>query len=229
MKYWTWAELAQKIKRDIDIEDEIFVTSAELMGYANEAIDDIEKKIHTLCEDYFITRTSVPVVPGVEEIDIPTDIYAMKIREVIYVTNGQTFPAKQLKNWRKFARYEDDIATGPVATNSYSYFVLNSVAGSPKLILSPTPVESGTLKIWYIRNANEIVDDTSILDIPEAATYITKYCIVKIMQKELNPMLDVAKADLAQILSDTIADLSQMFPNNETELEPDYTFYSESL
>jgi len=229
MKYWTWAELSQKIERDLDTEDELFVTPAELIGYANEAIDDIEKKIHTLCEDYFITRTSVPVVPGVEEITLPSDIYAMKIREVIYVTGGQAFPAKQLKNWRKFARYEDDIATGPVATNSYNYFILNSVAGSPKLILSPLPVESGVLKIWYIRNANELVNDTSILDIPEAATYVTKYCSVKIMQKELHPLLESAKADLEAILEDTIADLSQMFPNNETELEPDYTFYTESL
>lgn len=229
MKYWTWAELSAKIKRDIDTEDEIFVTPAELIGYGNEAIDDIEKKIHTLCEDYFITRTSVPVVPGIEEIDLPTDIYANKIREVIYVTGGQTFPAKQLKNWRKFARYEDDIANSPGATNSYSYFVINSVAGAPKLILSPTPVEAGILKIWYIRNANEIIDDTSVLDIPEAATYVTKYCTHKIMKKELHPLVDSAKMEVDETLADTVADLSQMFPNNETELEPDYTFYSESL
>jgi len=229
MKYWTWAQLSEKIERDLDTEDELFVTPAELIGYANEAIDDIEKKIHTLCEDYFITRTSVPVVPGVEEIDLPTDIYANKIREVIYVTGGQSFPAKSLKNWRKFARYEDNIVNNPGSTNFYQYFVLNSVAGSPKLVLTPTPIETGVLKIWYIRNANEIIDSTSILDIPEAATYVTKYCSVKIMQKELHPLLESAKADLEAILQDTIADLSEMFPNNETELEPDYTFYTESL
>lgn len=229
MKYWTWGELSAKIKRDIDTEDEIFVTQDELIGYANEAIDEIEKKIHTLCEDYFITRTYIPVDPNVEELDLPLDIYASKIREVILIKDGQTFPAKQLKNWRKFARYEDNIAVSPGATNLYHYFVLNSTPGAPKLILSPKPVEAGLLAVWYIRNANEIIDTTSILDIPEAATYVTKYCTVKVMQKELNPMLETAKADLETVLLDTIADLSQMFPNNETELEPDYTFYTESL
>jgi len=229
MKYWTWEELSQKIERDLDTEDELFITPKELIGYGNEAVDDIEKKIHTLCEDYFVTRTTVPVTPGVEEVTLPSDIYAMKIREVIYVTGGQAYPVTQLKNWRKFARYEDDIAAGPIATNSYKYFIINSVAGSPKLILTPKPVESGILKIWYIRNANEFIDGTSILDIPEAATYVTKYCSVKIMQKELHPLLESAKADLAVVLADTIADLSEMFPNNETELEPDYTFYTESL
>ncbi len=232
MKYWTWGELSQKIERDLDTEDEVFVTPSELIGYGNEAIDDIEKSIHALCEDYFITRTpagSVLVTPGIEEIDLPTDIYANKIREVIYVTGGQAFPAKALKNWRKFARYEDNIVNSPGSTNYYHYFVLNSVAGAPKLILTPTPVESGELKIWYIRNANEIIDDTSILDIPEAASYITKFCSVKIMAKELHPLLEVAKAELEVIKADLIGVLSEMFPNNETELEPDYTFYSESL
>lgn len=229
MRYWTWGELSRKIKADTSTEDEIFVTPEELLGYANEAIDDIEKKIHTLCEDYFVSRTTIPVTPGEEEIPLPSDIYAMKVREVIYVYNNQSFEVRHLKNWKRFAKYETNKAMNIAGTNSYHYFLINQTAGSPKLILTPTPSQSGVLKLWYLRNASQLVDETSILDIPEAASYVLKYCKVCIMKKELNPLLETAKMELENTLRDIIAELSEMFPNNENEIEADYSHYDDMV
>ena len=67
MKYWTWLEIRTKVQRDLDLEGESFITGAELLGYANEAIDEVERQVLTLCEDYFITRSVLTLVPGQEE------------------------------------------------------------------------------------------------------------------------------------------------------------------
>ena len=79
MKYWTWAELKDKVQRDLDLEGEVFINETELLGYANEAIDEVERQVHTLYEDYFLTKAVISLVDGTEEYALPTDIYAFKI------------------------------------------------------------------------------------------------------------------------------------------------------
>lgn len=226
MKFWTWGEIKGKVLRDLDLEGETFITPTEMLGYANEAIDEVERQILTLCEDYFVTRGTITLSPSQEEYSLPTDIYAMKIREIIYRSGSQVWKLDRLKNWHKFGVYENGKATQ--GGQMYGYFILNTVPGSPKILISPTPTESGSvLQIWYLRNANELVDDASVCDIPEAINYVLAYIKMKCMEKEFHPNLPKAIQDVEQQKVDTLATLSEMYQDNDNYIEPDYRLYSD--
>lgn len=228
MKYWQWSEIKAKILRDLDLEGETFITETELLGYANEAIDEVERQILTLCEDYFLSRGTLTLVPGQEEYDIPNDIYGMKIRKIIYRSGTQVWNLKRLRDWNKLSIYEVE-KSNFTGTQQYGYFILNGIAGEkPKILLSPTPTEAGSyLQIWYLRNANELVNDTSKCDIPEAINYVMAYIKMKCLEKELHPNLPKAIQDLEQQKEDTMKTLAEMYPDNENTIEPDYRLYSE--
>lgn len=227
MKFWTWSEIKSKVQRDLDLEGETFITPTELLGYANEAIDEVERQIHTLCEDYFLSRGVITLAINQEEYDIPDDIYALKIRQIIYRQGTQVWKLDRLKNWHKLGYYEQEKAN-TTGTQQYGYFILNSVPGSPKILLSPTPTEAGAyLQIWYIRNANVLEADADICDIPEAVNYVMSYMKMKCMEKELHPNLEKAIMDVEKQREDTLKTLSEMYADNENDIEPDYRLYAE--
>jgi len=227
MKFWTFGEIRQKVERDLDLESETFITPEELLGYANEAIDEVERQILTLCEDYFLTRSTLSLVAGTEEYSLPANIYANKIRQIVYRNGQDVWKLRRIRDWEKFAVYESEKIN--TATNShYGFFLLNSVAGSPKLLLAPTPAESGPyLQVWYIRNANELCLDTDICDIPEAVHYVMAYMKVRCHEKDMNPNLGKAVADLALQREDTLKTLAEMVPDNENTIEMDTRLYDD--
>lgn len=227
MKFWTYKEIRDKVTRDLSMEEEIFVTPEELLGYANEAIDEVERQIHMLCEDYFITRQIITIVPGQEEYNIPSDIYGLKIREINYRKGADVFKLKRLKSWHKFSEYEADKANGTTLSGIYGYFIVNSVAGSPKILISPTPSETADLYIWYVRNANTLVDETSICDIPESVNYVIAYMKMKCMEKEFHPNLGKAISDVEYQKQATNASLAEMYADGENEIEPDMRIYNQ--
>lgn len=227
MQYWTLLEIRDKIQRDLDLEGETFINQAELDSYINEAIDEVERQIHTLNEDYFITRTTLSLVSGQEEYSFPTDVYAMKIRGIVYRNGTTVYQLQRVKDWNKLLEYEL-LKAGTSYNALYGYMLVNSTAGSPKILLAPTPLEDGAyLKVWYLRNANRLVAETDVMDIPEAVNYVIQYAKVRCYEKEGHPNLQKAIADLEMEKADTIATLSNIFPDTQNELEADMRLYNE--
>lgn len=227
MSYWTYLQIKTKVERDLDLEDETFITDAELLGYANEAIDEVERQILTLCQDYFLTRGTITLAPGTEEYSLPADCYAMKIRQIVYRNGTQVWKLDRIRDWNKFIGYEIE-KTNLSATQHYGYFIVNSTAGAPKILLTPTPTEAGAyLQIWYIRNANELTVDASVCDIPEAVNYVMAYMKMKCMEKEMHPNLQKAIMDVQAQKEDTMKTLAEMFPDNENTVEADTRMYDE--
>jgi len=227
MKFWTFGEIRQKVERDLDLEGETFISPTEMLGYGNEAIDEVERQIHTLCEDYFLTRDTVTLVPGQEAYAMPTNIYANKLRRVIFRRATEVWPVNRIRDWKKIYTYEAEKAY-TVADAKYGFFVLNTTPGTPEMILSPTPTEAGAyLQRWYIRNANEMLTDASICDIPEAVNYVMAYIKFKCMTKDMHPLLENQKQELAQQYADTMKALADMVPDNENTIEADTRLYDE--
>lgn len=225
MKFWTWLEIKTKILRDLDLEGETFIQPDELLGYANEAIDEVERQIHTLYEDYFLTRATITLVAGQETYDIPSDIYALKIRQLLYRNGTQVWKLNRMKNWTKFGDYESERAVS-TGTQQYGYFIINTTPGAPQIVLSPIPTEAGPyVQLWYIRNANELTGDSSVCDIPEAVNYVMSYIKMKCMEKELHPNLAKAIQDVDQQKEDTLKALADMYADNDDTIEPDYRLY----
>jgi hypothetical protein len=228
MKYWTYAEIKAKVERDLDLEDESFITDEELMGYANEAVDEAEAEIQTLYEDYFLSRAPLTLVQGTESYDLPDDIYAHKIRKMVYRNGDRVRVFERIKDWRKFEKYAWDLTDATDPDGYYYWFLDNTTPTAPKIILAPTPKESGAfVTIWHLRNATRFEADTDSCDIPEFVTFVMQFMKVRCYEKEGHPNLPLAVAALEnqrRLMRET---LTAMTPDNENEIEPDLSHYED--
>ena len=233
MEYWTYSQIKQKLHYDLALEQEIFVRPDELLGYVNAGIDEAEAEIHTIYEDYFLSMTEISLVAGTDLYELPSDIYANKIRGVIYKRSSTDYyPIKRIKEMHKFLNFEESQFTN-VTSDYYRYMILNSsAAAGPRLYLSPTPSEDLTnaIRIWYIRNANKLAADTDVCDIPEFVDFVLQYAKVRVYEKERDTAsIQLASAVLErkrQLMKDT---LTQMVPDSDNEVEQDRTFYEDMV
>jgi len=168
MKLWTYAELRNKVELELDLEDEIFVTPDELIGYANKAISLAESAVLKIDEDYFLSVYHIPLVGGVAEYAYPYDIYAYKIRGIEYAAGATIYPVKRFKRMNKFDAVE--IANYYPVNNWYAYTTINKAAdGKAKIVLVPSSQETSQvtypqslnqtaapMKMYYIRHANRV-------------------------------------------------------------------------
>lgn len=231
-KYWTYLELKQKVERDTDTEAEIFIQPEEMLGYFNEAIDEVELEVKGLYEDYFLDRDTLTLVSGTSEYALPSKIYAHKIRRILYRNGSRVYVVRRVRDWKKFEYLEVNkiYSTSGSDANEYSYFVINSTAGAPRILFTPDVSEDGTfITIWYLRQANRLETNTDVLDVPEAANFVLQHVKTRIYEKEAHPMLEKAMADLEKernLLRDILA---TMVPDADNEIEMDLSFYEEMM
>lgn len=229
-KYWTLSEIREKISRDLDVEAEVFIQPEEMTGYINEAIDEAEAEIHAIYEDYFLTDYYVPLVAGTQEYSLPSDIYAHKIRKIIF-SDGQskTYEIPRIPESDKF----EDIALTERfrSTEFYRYLIKNSTPGDPKIYFVPTIREadagSDEMRIWYLRNANRLSLDSDICDIPEFVHFIISLAKLRILEKEGHPNTPYWDNQTERQRRLMVNTLSNMIPDGETMIVPDMTHYDE--
>lgn len=230
MKYWTWSEIRAKIERECDLEDEDFIRTEELLDYANEAIDEAEAEIHSLYEDYFLKKVDIPIVANDELLSIPSllpDIYADKIRRVIFKDSGTTttYTVNRIKDWHKFE--QKAVADTQLTTDLYQYFLVNTTPGTPQIMLVPKSREAGTLVVWYLRNANRLAVDADICDIPEFINFIFSHMKMKVYAKEGHPGYQEALERLEAERERMVSVLASRVPDADNEIEMDTSFYQD--
>lgn len=227
-EFFTWSDIRTKIQNDLGVADEVFVTETELKAYANEAIREAEAEIHDLYEDYFLSSATLTLVQDQSLYALPTGIYAHKIRRIIYQFNSTIYTIERLRDWRKFEQKAVIDYYGNSTTDFYNYFITNTTPGSPQINLVPKARVSGPyVTIWFIRDANVLVNDTDVCDIPEFVNFILQYMKVRVYEKEQNPNLQQAIAVLQQQRELMQGTLAQMVPDADTALEMDLSFYKE--
>lgn len=238
MRYWTLAEIRTKIEKDLAIEDEIFVESDELTGYINDAIDDAEGEIHSAHQDYFRAKAPLTLVNTEEEIDLPDNIYAFKIRSIWYRNGSTVYQVKELPMEKKAARYELEKAGESSGPSEYVYDIDNTTPGAPKLIIIPAAQESGQyLTMYYLRNANRLEEDADVCDIPEFVSFIFAFVRECVYRKEGHPGHALALAMLngsepMGIVGERQkmqAVLAKRTAEPTNEIEADFSFYREHL
>lgn len=238
MKYWTLLELKTKMARDLAIEDELFIEPDELTEYFNDAIDDAEAEIHGMHEDYFRAKAPITLVSGEDEYDLPSNIYAFKIRSIWYRNGTTVYQIKELPMEKKAARYELEKAAGSTGTqdSEYVYDIDNSTPGSPQLVFIPTPAEAGQfVTVYYLRNANRLEDDADICDIPEFVSFLFAHVRRAVLFKEGHPALPIAMAMLDGNEATGIpgersklrGTLAKKTAEPSNEVEADFSFYRE--
>lgn len=228
MRTWTYTEAKTKVLNDLDLSQDGFVTSQEVIDLFNEGIDEAEAEIHKTHEDYFLKRDVIELVSGTQDYALPADIYANKIRKMFYVNGSERYRISKLKRMTGLEVYEDELAYGS-QTNRLRYLITNDAATGPRISFVPIPLVDGEyIKIWYLRNATRIVDGTESLDIPEFANFVMTFVKAKIREKMNGGVMPADQAALVQQQRDMmVSTLENMIEDDDDEVEMDISIYEE--
>lgn len=226
-EYWTYTMIRDKVEEDLDLQDEVFISDQEMLAYANEAIREAEAEIHSIYEDYFLSRVRLTLVTGQEEYPLPTNVYAHKIRRMVYNNGTKVYTVDRIKDWKKFEEYALDNITKSATT--YAFFIINTTPGAPTMLFTPPSKEDGDfITVWYLRKANRLVNSTDICDIPEFINFVIQYMKVRCYEKDIgHPALQKAREDLEQQRAQMTGTLGTMVPDAQNDLEPDLQMYTE--
>lgn len=244
MKLWTYAEIKQKVQSDLDLQEETFITPDEMVGYCNEAIHEAESEILTIYEDYFLSSTPLTLTTGVSLYSLPSNIYAQKIRGLVYSNGSVQYTIRKIRGSFKFEDLQMIQTYSP--NDDYRYLLTNSTAGvQSKILLAPPSRETGAyVTVWYIRNAQRILTAAesgilptdantagqlaTILDIPEFSTFIIDFMKCKCLAKDNDGRLDDQIAALAKQREMLVSTLTNQVPDDDNRIQMDLSFYSES-
>lgn len=231
IRQWTYLEMVTKVENDMDLAGEEFITATEMLGLFNEAIDEVEAAIHNLNEDYFLARQFLSLEADTEDIALPDDIYASKIRSIIYLdtdTNDVKYEIKRIKGWKEFLKYRIQAALAADQAD-YKYFLTNdNVSDGVQIIMAPPPGDDGLLmEIWYIRNANRMTVDADVCDIPEFTHVVLNKVKEKVAMKEGHPRLDLFREESEKTWQQMLETLAEKTPDGDNDIEPDMSFYED--
>lgn len=248
-QYWSAALILERVKDELDMNEEAFVDDVEMLGYCNAAIDRAEQQVIGIYQDYFLTSEQLSLVSGTREYALPANIYAHKIRRMIYENGSQVYKVTRIGDWKKFERMAIEDVNN--SATLYEYFLINDLPGEPRINFVPIPNETGAfIKIWYLRQANRfdrewtavgddrVLDtplqrdgsDGRILDVPEAFNYIVEFVKMKCDIKEKRLHGQVQSGDYPEVLMEFenfIGVISEMVPDAENLIEADYSTYEE--
>ncbi len=220
MQYWTWGEIREKLENEFDIQEEPdILASGEMLGYLNDAIDLVEQHFIKLPDYFFSVSAAIPITAGTQDYALPTDIYANKIRK-IFIDNQ--YELKALRDLRHIPLLKQESGT------SYRYKILNIAGSAPVIRLYPTPTQSGTMEIYYTRNATRITgtSDSQEIDVPEAMNYILEYMRMRMYgkEKQFQSMMD-CKDNLVKLELMLIDALAVQIDDENNEIMPDMELY----
>lgn len=234
MQAFTYGDLLDQVSDELDLDEESFIQSDEYVNYFNDGIDAAEALIHTIYEDYFLNSSTLTLVQGTEEYSLPSDIYANKIRGVVYRSGSVVYEIFPFKNLKKFLAIEELRAFGSAEEYRYYIRTASGTAGY-KIVFLPAARESGSvIQIYYLRNATRIplvsagslaASRAAVIDIPEFTSFVRQFVKVQIMSKEKAPGYEdeVAKLDAYKtLMTDT---LSTMIPDDNNLMSQDVSFY----
>jgi len=245
-QYWTAQQIIDRVKDELDLQEESFIDDVEMVRYCNAAIDRAEQQIVGIHKDYFLTSAVLSLVSGTREYALPVNMYGHKIRRIIYENGSQVYNLRRIQDWKKFEIKAIEDVNG--TSTLYRYFLVNDAPGEPRIHMVPVPDETGDfVKVWYIRQANRfddsytgdipnrvldtpLDDPTNILDIPEAFNYIVEFVKMKCDIKEKRNMGQIQSGDYPEVMmefKEFIGVLQEVVPDTENMIELDLSSYEE--
>lgn len=165
MKIWTYGESLDKITNDNDLQeifeqDNAFINKNEMIGYFNEALTDASTEIQARSKDYFLTKAFLRMVIGENQIELPANIMANKIRELRYINGSINYEVLPYVRSKKFSDMSYVDQYGP--NDYYKYTLMNDYSGQAKIEIHPAAREDSNvptfkpLTLWYIRNCARV-------------------------------------------------------------------------
>lgn len=233
MAFKTLDQIRSKIERDLDLEEEEFIQSQEMIEYINDAITRAEAHICKLGlrDKYFLTKTAINMVQGQADYELPENIYTNKILEVVYQNNDEIYKIDPIDSITMLADMLWMNNNSGGALYDYRYWIHHDSPGEERIQIVPVPRDSVTsgINIMHYRDANQLEEDDDICDLPEIALqYLYQYVKKMVYEKERGQSWEVAKQELMDIEKLMIETLSQQIADPAmSEVEKDLTTYWE--
>jgi len=224
------SDLKTRVKDLVDGDSADQVTDVELVRYINEAIREAEAQIHLLNEDYYKKDAFMTIISGTSEYDLPSDIYAQKIRRIMFDSTSSSVSSKVYE----ITRIKEEDIPFVQSNDNLKYRLLFNSSDEKVIKLYPTPAftDSTVIMATYIKDAKQLSSDSDVLDIPEFEQFVIDFARHRILQKEVgNPMIQTVKEDLERNRQLMIDTLQESIPdgNNEVDLNMDmYKDYYEN-
>lgn len=228
----TYAAFKLSVEKELDLEEEDFIQSAEFLEYTNKARRTVEAEVITIYEDYLLDNVALALVNGVSKYNLPSNIYARKIRSIVYNNGSLVYEILQIRGLRKFLERAFLVATSP--TDYYQYIILNSATNGIQFEFSPPAKETSATNVvvWFLRKLPEITGTgTEYVDseVPESLNYV--YALVKgyCKQKENGGVMpEDAKSEILSEKTLLVETLTNAIPDDDNEVLKDMSHYDES-
>ena len=230
---WTAQQVRDKVRSDLDIDEDELVTDAKMFGFINDAVRDMTAEMLKLgVEDkYYETRAKVSLVTNQELYALPTNMYVSKLYKILHQRPGirECNVVKRLRGMYEYEKYHDAnlyIETNPL----YTYKILNDTSG-PQLAIIPTPIvnETDSLTLWYARKPIVVTSLSSLVDVPEELiSYVITFVKVECLKVDLgNPLLQPALQELVRIRQIMVDTLTDQTHDGDNSIEIDMSFYND--
>jgi len=216
---WDLNRLVTKIQNDQELHAENFVTKPEIVQYIDDAIEDAEQLIIDSFSDFFLTSVDASLTEGDKLVALPSDIYDLRIRGLYYDKNGFDQNATAGGRWYKIKKLPLERFAAVHSDDHYHYRLMNKDTG-PELQIFPDFRETTTsnVKLFYIRQARRLVDDSDILEKGLKPQFILAHAKFSIMEKEGDPMADTMLERLNLQSEKLISAVSRLTDDNEDSL-----------
>jgi hypothetical protein len=204
---YTWSMILNKIQEDCDLIDEPFISTDELLGYANEAIESSETAVHTIgIEDtYFLSWDFLNLTSGTGTYNLPADIYANKIRKMFYSS-----PAPSV------------ITTGTLVSASTSFVVASATGLSQGMAVFGTGIPQ-TTKIVSVVGTTVTISQAATASGSKSLTFVgiqPTYGARQYEVRKIRNLLDVGYSYPGDDYSFLIFNLQQAAGGNQVNLYP---------
>jgi len=237
MTIFTYKQVRDKILKDLDMQDEAFVDPDEMVGYCNDGIEEAQEEIMKLHEDYFLTSKFLSLVTDKDQYKLPNNIYANKIRGIVFQNGSTIYPVKRLK--RPFIFEEIAMTQELGKSDDYRYQIINdSDTKSFRIEIIPTLRETSNtiFKIWYIREASRIPliadgslteTEDALVDIPQFHGFVEYFMKERTLFKEGGPRWEDANGKLEQRRKSMVDTLTEKVLDDDNTIEEDFSSYWE--
>lgn len=234
MQFPTLGDLITRLDRELDLGTDDPISHAEKVDYVNDGIKEAESEIHKLgCEDeYFLASQALPLLTNRQAYPLPSNIYANKIRKIMYTVGTNIYRIDRLRR-NKGVSIQEQAANilqfgGDI---NYQYLIKNdSAAFGNEIWLYPKSREtdSTAVTIWYIRQANVVLEDNDIVDIPEFSAFVLQFAKVKCMRKIfMGNVPDNEVLELERQRENMVTTLREMVPDEDNQIDQEMGFYND--
>lgn len=225
--YKTVAQIEAEVRSDLDLIDEPNITAQDILNYVNRGLEIAEAEIVGIHEDYLEKSAPFTLTAGQALYDAPSDLYAMKIRQIVYHNGAIMYEIKRIQGRKQPGKVLESDAF--MQNGWLRYKIINaSAAAGFKIRLTPVPLESGTQsEIWYLRALARVTQSTDLVDIPQFYTFIVAFVKWCCADKEHSPFVADLEKQMQNMRDEMVETLEGMVPDDDTEIEMDMSHYLE--